>query len=81
MKSKSNNKKKIMVNIAHSFKEADDWDIKYYAFRTPEERLSDIQFCREQYYLINPKTTSKNTKNVSRKRLPRVLKIVKQTPS
>lgn len=62
-------RKRIWVNIAHSFKEAEDFDDKYYFLMSPQERLSDVQFCREIYAKI---------KNASRRRFRRVIKIIKQ---
>jgi hypothetical protein len=65
-------KRKIWVKKINSFEEENKADIKYYASETPEERLSDIQFCRQQYYLLRGK-------NENGKGLRRVVKIIKQT--
>ena len=64
-------KKKIWVRKFNSFKEENKADIKYYSSKTPEERLSDIQFCREQF----PKLRGTNENG---KGLRRVFKIIKQ---
>ena len=64
-------KKKIWVRKFNSFKEENKADIKYYSSKTPEERLSDIQFCREQF----PKLRGNNENG---KGLRRVFKIIKQ---
>lgn len=66
--------KKKWINKTSSFYNAQELDDKYYISKTPKERLSDIQICREQYFLIN-----KKAKNESRKRLQRVVRIIKQT--
>lgn len=65
--------KNFWFKKAHSFAEENRLDEEYYAQETPEERLSDVQFCREQYFLI------KGVKNARRKRFQRVFKVIKQT--
>lgn len=35
-------RKRIVVNVAHSFQEAEDWDLRFWQDRTPEERLSAL---------------------------------------
>lgn len=65
--------KKRFIHKASSFKEAEEYEDKYYACLSPEERLSDIQICREQYFLMKGISLSE-----SRKRLRRVLRIIKQ---
>ena len=59
---------KIWVNIAKSFKEAEEFDDKYYMAMTPEERLSMVQICREEYYA--------KIKHEDRKRFRRVVRII-----
>ena len=59
---------KIWVNIAKSFKEAEAFDDKYYMAMTPEERLSMVQICREEYYA--------KIKHEDRKRFRRVVRII-----
>ena len=66
--------KKIWVNKASSFMEANKFDEEYYLYLSPEERLSILQYLREKFWDINP-----GKKHESRKRLSRVLKIIKQT--
>jgi hypothetical protein len=67
-------KVKWYVNKANSFKEAEEWEDKYYASLSAEERLSDIQICRENYYKL------KKNVNARRKRFCRVFRIIKQIP-
>jgi hypothetical protein len=33
-------KKRMVVNLANDFKEAEDWDLEFWLRQTPEERLS-----------------------------------------
>ena len=68
--------KKVWVNKAYSFEDAERFDINYYLNMTGEERLDIMQFLRESYYKIN-----KSLKNESRKGLRRVIKIIKQEQS
>lgn len=65
--------KKIWIHKTNSFEKAEKFEKRYYLFRSPEERLSDIQFCREQYLKI------KDITDEGRKRLQRVVKVIKQT--
>lgn len=76
-------KKKIFwENIAHSFKEAEEFDTKYYSSLSPEERLSDIQFCREQYFKITRLASAKRGRlDESRKRLRRTVKVIQRKQS
>ena len=62
--------KKIWVNKARSFKDAEKFDSNYYAAMSRTERLETMQFLRETYHKI------KNLKNESRKRLRRVVKVI-----
>lgn len=62
--------KKIWQQKHTSFKEAKEFDDIYYMSESPEERLSDIQFCREQYFKM------KGIANEGRKRLRRVIRII-----
>lgn len=64
-------KRKWFVNKAYSFKEAENWEDRYYASLTPQERLSDIQICRDNYYKFKGI-------NARRKRFCRVFRIIKQ---
>ena len=45
-------RKKVWVNIAHSFKEAEEFDMNYYQTMARKERLETIQLLREQYFKI-----------------------------
>lgn len=59
--------KKIWVNKANSFKEAEEFDNNYYLSMSASERLEIMQELRDIYYKI---------KNESRKRLSRFIKII-----
>lgn len=63
-------KDKVWVNKARSFQEAEKFNDEYYLNMTPEERLSIIQLCREEYHA--------KIKHENRKRFRRVFKIVQQ---
>jgi len=62
--------KKIWVNKAKSFKEAEEFDRKYYLAMSRIERLETMQFLREIYYKI------KGSKGEGRKRLRRVIRVI-----
>ena len=66
-------KKKFWIKKVRSFKEAEEFEDDYYRRKSSEERLSDIQFCREQYFLMKGIDV-----NASRKRLRRVFKVIQQ---
>ena len=66
--------KKVWLNKTGSFQKAEEFDDQYNLSLSPEERLSAVQFLREEYFKIN-----KDLKNENRKGLRRVLKIIKQT--
>ena len=65
-------KNKIRLKKFTSFKAENKAELQYYKQKTPEERLSDIQFCREQFFKLSGI-------NENRKRLRRVFRIIKQT--
>ncbi|MCD6578455.1 hypothetical protein J7L48_03190 [bacterium] len=65
--------KKVWVNVARSFEEAEEFDFEYYLNMTPEERLDIMQFLRDEYI----KTKGLN-KNEIRKGLRRSIKVIKQ---
>ena len=65
--------KQIWVNIADSYKQAEDFDMKYYGLLSPQERLEIVQFLRESYLKID-----RRLKDADRKRLRRIVKIVQQ---
>jgi hypothetical protein len=65
-------KRKIWVNIADSFSNAEDFDSEYYKKQTPDERLDAMQFLREQYCKMN-----KKAEDAHRKGLRRLIKVTK----
>lgn len=69
-------KRVCWIKKARSFEEAERFDDEYYNRESPEERLSDIQFCREQYFIIRGINIDE-----SRKRLRRVFRVIKQKSS
>lgn len=44
--------KKVWVKKFNSFKEAEKFEDEYYRKMSPEDRLSDIQFCRQMYFKL-----------------------------
>ena len=70
--------KKFWVHKANSFKEAEDFDSKYYSAMSGEERLEIMQFLRDAYHKIRGVEYHKirGVKNESRKGLRRVIKVV-----
>ena len=88
--------KKVWVHKTDSFRKAKEFDDRYNLSLSPEERLSDVQFLREEYLKMNPAPqrgarvnpapqggarVKKGLRNESRKGLRRVLKVVKQKQS
>ena len=65
--------KKIYVNKAKSFEEAQDFDDQYYLDLSSTERVESIQFLREVYFKSNGLKLGENGK-----RLRRVFRIIKQ---
>ncbi len=65
--------RKIWVHKAGSFQEAEEFDRKYYAQMTPEERLNIVQELREIDFNFPRKGPSKYA---NRRRLQRVIKII-----
>ena len=65
-------KKKIWVNKAKSFKEAEEFDRKYYMAMSKKERLDTMQLLREMYYTI------RGVKNAGGRRLRKVIKVIQQ---
>ena len=63
--------KKIWVNKAHSFKEAEELDRQYYLRMSGKEKIETVQLLREIYCKIN-----KEAKNASRKGLRRIIRII-----
>ena len=65
--------KKIWINKARSFNEAQNFDTAYYLSLSASERLETVQILREEYF------KSKGLKfRDDRKRLRRVFRIIKQ---
>ncbi len=65
--------KKIWINKAESFKDAEQFDIDYYLGMNNKERLETVQFLREIYFKFNRKKNNEN-----RKRLRRIVRFIKQ---
>ena len=65
--------KKIWVNIAKSFKEAQDFDNAYYLRLSSAERVESVQFLREEYFKSHGLKQREDGK-----RLRRVFRIIKQ---
>ena len=68
--------KKIWINKPKSFKEAEDFNRKYYAQMTPEERLSIMQELREIYPKFSRKNQKRSNTHEIRRRLQRIVKII-----
>jgi len=64
--------KGIWIHKARSFREAEQFDLSYYAGMSPSQRLKALQDLREHWWNLR-----KNKHGNSRKRLRRVLKIIK----
>lgn len=62
--------KKIWFRKFYSYKEAEEFDTKYYADMSKQERLDIMQYLRDLYYKI------KGDRNASRKGLRRVIRII-----
>jgi len=43
---------KWWIRKAKSFKEAEEFDDEYYRRMPPEDRLSDMQLCRQMYFKL-----------------------------
>ncbi len=65
--------KKIYVNRARSFKEAEDFDIAYYASLSSTERVESVQILREEFFKSNGLEFREDGK-----RLRRVSRVIKQ---
>lgn len=68
-------KRKLQVNIARNFEEAEEFDHADYAQMTSKERVDTAIWLRDHYY----KTFSKGKRYGSPRRLRRVIKVVQQT--
>jgi hypothetical protein len=62
--------RKKWVHKTNSFKQAEDFENRLHMQASAQERLSDIQFCREQYFKL------KGLSYAGRKRLRRIIKII-----
>ena len=65
--------KKIWVNRAKSFEEAQDFDNAYYLRLSSAERVESVQFLREEFFKSYGLKLSEDGK-----RLRRVFRIIKQ---
>ncbi|MGB9438314.1 MAG: hypothetical protein WCB15_10265 [Desulfobacterales bacterium] len=65
--------KKIWVNRAKSFEEAQDFDDEYYLSLSSTERVESVQILREQYFKLHGLKYREDGK-----RLRRVFRIIKQ---
>lgn len=65
--------KKWWIKKAKSWEEEERLDDEYYRLESPEQRLSDIQFCREMYFKLK-----RININESRRRLRRFFKVIQQ---
>jgi hypothetical protein len=66
--------KKIWVNRAKSFEEAQEFDNAYYLRLSRTERVESVQYLREEYF----KSHGLNLREDG-KRLRRVFRVIKQT--
>lgn len=64
-------RKKIWAEKFSSFKESEAFESLYSSRRTPEERLSDMQFCREMHFKMRGIDV-----NAYRKRLRRTFRVI-----
>lgn len=46
-------RKRIVANVAHSYEEAEDWDLWFWQNLTPEERLSALVSIRRDIEKVN----------------------------
>ena len=66
-------KKKVWVNIVHSFSAAEKFDDEYCKAQTAVQRLDEMQFLRDQYFKMN-----KEAGNARRKGLRGLVEVIKQ---
>ena len=62
----------MWIRVAHSFRQAEEFERQYYRSMSPEERLSTVQFLRESLGQF-----SKKGQHAYRKGLRRVIRVVK----
>jgi hypothetical protein len=65
--------KKIWVNKANSFEQAQDFDSSYYSSFSSTERVENVQILREEYFKNNGMKFREDGK-----RLRRVFRVIKQ---
>ena len=65
--------KRIWINKAGTFKEAQDFDTAYYLGLSSEKRLETVQILREEYFKSNGLEFREDGK-----RLRRVFRVIKQ---
>jgi hypothetical protein len=65
--------KRIWINKAGSFEDAQNFDTAYYSHLSSAERVETVQFLREEYFKSNGLKFRED-----RKRLRRVFKVIKQ---
>ena len=65
--------KKIWVNRANSFEQAQDFDNEYYSSLSSTERVENVQILREEYFKTHGMKFREDGK-----RLRRVFKVIKQ---
>ena len=53
-------KHKIIVHIAKDFKDAEEWDLKYWQKQTPQMRLSALVAIRNDIKKVNPQLLYKD---------------------
>ncbi len=65
---------KIWINKSFSFKEAEDFDRRYYLNMTPKERIETVFMLREIHFRVKGIDYEK-----AREGLRRILKVIRQT--
>lgn len=61
-------RKRIVVNVARSFEEAEEWDLDYWASKTPEERLAAFHALRRDVEMAR---SARRRARATRRRTPR----------
>jgi hypothetical protein len=61
------------IHKAKSFREAEEFDLNYYASMSPSKRIETVQYLRESWLRFG-----RNKHGNGRKRLRRVFRIIKQ---
>lgn len=67
---------KIWIHKSYSFKEAEEFDRKYYSQMSAQQRLDIVQRLREIYFKLSKQWQKIKNNHASRKRLRRVIKII-----